>query len=147
MKPSAFKRNHTALQNFLIFSTFAGHYCPPGSGSGSEFRIRIRIHWPDWIASRFYLGHDVGLLAAVEVSVRHARHAGLRVRLPRPHSRGPLGDLNRIKNYIPVLRTVRREDTVQHTVPGLEQVMWIRTGFNTDPDPAFYLNAEPDPGN
>ncbi len=23
------------------------HICPPGSGSG--FRIRIRIHWPDWI--------------------------------------------------------------------------------------------------
>ncbi len=31
--------------NFLSFSTFVGHYCPPGSG----FRIRIRIHWPDWI--------------------------------------------------------------------------------------------------
>ncbi len=30
-----------------IFSTFVGHFCPPGSGSG--FRIRIRIHWPDWI--------------------------------------------------------------------------------------------------
>ncbi len=24
-----------------------GHFCPPGSGSG--FRIRIRIHLPDWI--------------------------------------------------------------------------------------------------
>ncbi len=28
----------------------------------------------------------------------------------------------------------------------LEQVLWIRTGFNSDPDPAFYLSAEPDPG-
>jgi hypothetical protein len=26
-------------------TTFVGHFCPPGSGSG----IRIRIHWPDWI--------------------------------------------------------------------------------------------------
>jgi hypothetical protein len=30
------------------------------------------------------------------------------------------------------------------------QVLWIRTGFNADPDPAFYLNvdpdADPDPG-
>ncbi len=28
-----------------FFSTFVGNFCPPGSG----FRIRIRIHWPDWI--------------------------------------------------------------------------------------------------
>jgi hypothetical protein len=26
-----------------------GYFCPPGSGSG--FRIRIRIHWPDWFGS------------------------------------------------------------------------------------------------
>ncbi len=34
--PSAFKREHAALQtwNFLIFSTFVGHFCPPGFGSG-----------------------------------------------------------------------------------------------------------------
>jgi hypothetical protein len=25
-----------------------------------------------------------------------------------------------------------------------EAVLWIRTGFNADPDPAFYLNEEPD---
>ncbi len=38
-----------AIQHFKtwIFSSFVGHFCPPGSGSG--FRIRIRIHWPDWI--------------------------------------------------------------------------------------------------
>ncbi len=24
-------------------------------------------------------------------------------------------------------------------------VLYIRTGFNTDPDPAFYLNADPGP--
>ncbi len=24
-------------------------------------------------------------------------------------------------------------------------VLWIRTGFNADPDPAFYLNADQDP--
>ncbi len=27
-----------------------GHFCSPSSGSG--FRIRIRIHWPDWILIR-----------------------------------------------------------------------------------------------
>ncbi len=32
-----------------FFSTFVGHFCPPGSESGSGFRIRIRIYWPDWI--------------------------------------------------------------------------------------------------
>ncbi len=32
--------------NFYKFlSTFVGHFCPPGSGSG----FRIRIHKPDWI--------------------------------------------------------------------------------------------------
>ncbi len=36
-----------AIQHFKFFSTFVGHFCSPGSGSG--FRIRIRIHWPDWI--------------------------------------------------------------------------------------------------
>ncbi len=25
-------------------------------------------------------------------------------------------------------------------------VLWIRIGFNADPDPAFYLNSDPDPG-
>jgi hypothetical protein len=43
--------------------------------------------------------------------------------------------------------------TTQHSV--LEAMLWIRTGFNADrdpafnlsadPDPAFYLNADPDP--
>jgi hypothetical protein len=28
----------------------------------------------------------------------------------------------------------------------LEPVLWIRIGFNADPDPDFYLNADPDPG-
>ncbi len=26
-----------------------------------------------------------------------------------------------------------------------ESVLWIRIGFNADPDPAFYLNADADP--
>jgi hypothetical protein len=25
-------------------------------------------------------------------------------------------------------------------------VLWIRIGFNADPDPGFYLNADPDSG-
>ncbi len=28
---------------------------------------------------------------------------------------------------------------------GSGPVLWIRTGFNADPDPAFYLHADPDP--
>jgi hypothetical protein len=45
-KPAAHKRGHPTLQNMIFFyCTFVGHFCPPGSGSG--FRIRIRIHWPD----------------------------------------------------------------------------------------------------
>jgi hypothetical protein len=35
-KPSALKREHTALQKlkfFKLFSTFVGHFCPPGSNS------------------------------------------------------------------------------------------------------------------
>jgi hypothetical protein len=35
----------------------------------------------------------VGFFAAVEVSVSHAGHAGLRIRLPGPHGRRPLGNL------------------------------------------------------
>ncbi len=40
-----------AIQHFKtwIFSTFVGHFCPPGSGSGSVFKLRIRIQWSDWI--------------------------------------------------------------------------------------------------
>ncbi len=52
-KPSVLKRGHpnTSKHELLqIFFTFVGHFCPPGSGSG--FRIRIRIHWPDWIRIR-----------------------------------------------------------------------------------------------
>ncbi len=45
---------HFKTWNFLIFSTFVGHFCPPGSGSG--FRIRIRIHWPDWIRIQYGSG-------------------------------------------------------------------------------------------
>jgi hypothetical protein len=37
-KPLALKRGHPTLQNmklFHLFSTFVGHFCPPGSGSES----------------------------------------------------------------------------------------------------------------
>ncbi len=40
---------HFKTWNFLIFSTFEGHFCPSGSGSRSRFRIRNRIQRPDWI--------------------------------------------------------------------------------------------------
>jgi hypothetical protein len=26
-----------------------------------------------------------------------------------------------------------------------QRVLWIRVGFNANPDPAFFLNADPDP--
>ncbi len=41
---------HFKIWNFLIFSTFVGNFCPPGSES--RFRIQIRIHWFDWIRNR-----------------------------------------------------------------------------------------------
>ncbi len=49
---------------YKFFSTFVGHFCPPGSGSG--FRIRIRIHRLDWIRIRIRNpGYDLLLLQAV----------------------------------------------------------------------------------
>ncbi len=71
-KPSALKREHPALQKikFLIFFCFfllviflkiffggfiyffPRTFYPPRSGSGSGFRIRIRIQWSDWIRIR-----------------------------------------------------------------------------------------------
>ncbi len=29
--------------------------------------------------------------------------------------------------------------------PGNNPVLWIRIGFDADPDPAFLVNADPDP--
>ncbi len=34
------------------------HFCPPGSGPG--FRIRIQIHWPDWIRIQSGSGYGTG---------------------------------------------------------------------------------------
>jgi hypothetical protein len=37
-KPSVLKGGHPTLQNmnfYKLLSTFVGHFCPPGSGSGS----------------------------------------------------------------------------------------------------------------
>ncbi len=47
-----------AIQHFKtwIFSTFVGHFCPPGSGSGSVFKLRIRIQWSDWIRIQYGSG-------------------------------------------------------------------------------------------
>jgi len=47
--------NTSKHELFKKNSTFVGHFCPPGSGSG--FRIRIRIHWPDWIRIQSGSGH------------------------------------------------------------------------------------------
>jgi hypothetical protein len=53
-KPSALKKEHIGLQNmkFLIFFYFCGSSLP----SWIRFRIRIRIHWPDWIRIQFGSG-------------------------------------------------------------------------------------------
>ncbi len=45
-------QKHFKTWNFLIFFTFVGHFCPPASRSWYRIRIRIRIHWPDWIRIR-----------------------------------------------------------------------------------------------
>ncbi len=34
-----------------VLPAFVRHFCPPGSRSW--FRIRIRIHWPDWIRIQY----------------------------------------------------------------------------------------------
>ncbi len=50
-KPSALKRDiqHFKTWNFLIFSTFGGHFCPPGSGSTDPMN-------PEWIRIQFESG-------------------------------------------------------------------------------------------
>ncbi len=49
-----YKRILQNIQHFKTWNFFSsvGHLCPPGSKYGSGFRIRIRIHWPDWIRIR-----------------------------------------------------------------------------------------------
>ncbi len=56
------KRGHPTLQNmnfYQFFSTFVGHFCPPGSGSGFRIRFRIRIHRPDWIRIQYGSGSRI----------------------------------------------------------------------------------------
>ncbi len=49
-----------AIQHFKtwIFSTFVGHFCPPGSGS--VFKLRIRIQCSDWIRIQYGSGYGSG---------------------------------------------------------------------------------------
>ncbi len=35
---------------------------------------------------------------------------------------------------------------IQSNLHNFSAVLWIRIGYNADPDPAFYLNADLDPG-
>ncbi len=44
---------------YKILSTFVGHFCPPGSGSGYGFRLLIRIHRPDWIRIQYGSGSRI----------------------------------------------------------------------------------------
>ncbi len=46
------------------------HFCPPGSGSG--FRIRIRIHWPDWIRIQSGSGSATLVLSCIFCKIRMA---------------------------------------------------------------------------
>ncbi len=54
-KPPA---HNEAIQHFKtwIFSTFVGHFCPPGYGS--VFKLRIRIQWSDWIRIQYGSGSE-----------------------------------------------------------------------------------------
>ncbi len=49
--------SNTSKRNFFFY------FCPPGSGS--RFRIRIRIHWPDWI--RIKLGSGSATLVKINL--------------------------------------------------------------------------------
>ncbi len=53
LQPSKENIQHFKTWNFLPFFYFVGLFCPPRSG----FRIRIRIHWPDWIRIRGHFCH------------------------------------------------------------------------------------------
>ncbi len=50
-----------AIKHFKtwIFSTFVGHFCPPGWGSGSVIKLRIRIQWSDWIRIQYGSGSRI----------------------------------------------------------------------------------------
>ncbi len=64
----------------MKFFTFVCHFCPPGSGSG--FQIRIRIYWPDWIRIQF--GSGTLMLNSPWRNSWHPRRA---VATPRQYSR------------------------------------------------------------
>ncbi len=59
--------------NFKKNSTFVGHFCRLGSGSG----FRIRIHWPDWIRIRnpARTSKDATAAAGVDATATDARSA------------------------------------------------------------------------
>jgi hypothetical protein len=58
-KPSALKRGHPTLQNmnfYKFLSNFVGHFCPPGSGSGSTDPIESGSN-PDPDPQPFLIPH------------------------------------------------------------------------------------------
>ncbi len=54
-----------------------GNFCPPGSESGSGFRIRIRMHWPDWIRIQLGSGSATRVTAILLQFVRKRRHCSV----------------------------------------------------------------------
>jgi hypothetical protein len=77
-KPAAHKRGHPTLQNMNFFY-FCGAFLPswiriripnsdPDSEFGSGFRIRFRIHWPDWIRIQSGSGSETLLLLILSAS-------------------------------------------------------------------------------
>ncbi len=54
-----------------------GHFCPPGSESGSGFRVRIRMHWPDLIRIQFGSGSATLVMAILMQFVRKRRHCSV----------------------------------------------------------------------
>ncbi len=56
------------------------HFCPPGSGSG--FRIRIRIHWSDWIRIQSGYRSEILISGDSQIHLVAEPNAWIRYRLP-----------------------------------------------------------------
>ncbi len=70
LQPSKENIQHFKTWNFLMYSFFRGSFfCPPGSGSG--FRIRLRIHWPDRVRIQSGSGSET---RQVGIYVPHPLH-------------------------------------------------------------------------
>jgi hypothetical protein len=74
-KPSALKREHPALQNmeFLIFSTFLGHFFTPGSVAGALLHSVLPCGSVN-VDLRAYTTAGTGTKAAAEALLQSVLH-------------------------------------------------------------------------